>query len=140
MLFWALIEGDEYMKDKVFLGGTCNESTWRKTLVTMLRVDYFDPVVDDWTEESIKIEDMQKQVCKYHLYVITKEITGFYSIAEAVYDACIIPKRTLFCVLYNGMNEGQRRSLQAVETLITKCGANIFHNLSDIAGFLNSRK
>ena len=32
---------------KVFLGGTCNESTWRDELIKKLKIDYFNPVVDD---------------------------------------------------------------------------------------------
>ena len=36
---------------KVFLGGTCNNSKWRDKLIPMLNIDYFNPVVDDWTEE-----------------------------------------------------------------------------------------
>lgn len=30
---------------KVFLGGTCNNSTWREELKPLLKIDYFDPVV-----------------------------------------------------------------------------------------------
>ena len=41
---------------KVFLGGTCNESTWRDKLIKMLEIDYFNPVVDDWTEECYQEE------------------------------------------------------------------------------------
>jgi len=33
--------------NKVFLGGTCNESTWRDELIPMLEIDYFNPVVDE---------------------------------------------------------------------------------------------
>ena len=35
---------------KVFLGGTCNDSLWREELIKKLEIDYFNPVVDDWTE------------------------------------------------------------------------------------------
>ncbi len=39
------------MKNKVFLGGTCNESTWRDRVIKDLKIDYFNPVVEDWTPE-----------------------------------------------------------------------------------------
>lgn len=39
------------MKDKIFLGGTCNESTWRDRVIKKLKIDYFNPVVEDWTPE-----------------------------------------------------------------------------------------
>ena len=32
---------------KVFLGGTCNGSDWRKKLIPKLKIDYFNPVVED---------------------------------------------------------------------------------------------
>ena len=50
---------------KVFLGGTCNESIWRDELIEMLEIDYFNPVVDDWTEECYQEELRQREICDY---------------------------------------------------------------------------
>ena len=36
----------------VFLGGTCNGSTWRDELIPMLEVSFFNPVVPDWNGEA----------------------------------------------------------------------------------------
>lgn len=47
---------------KVFLGGTCNESAWREELIQMLNVDYFNPVVDDWTEECYIVSKTDKNI------------------------------------------------------------------------------
>ena len=44
-------------KTTVFLGGTCNNSTWRDKLIPLLKIDYFNPVVEDWTEEAQQIEN-----------------------------------------------------------------------------------
>lgn len=47
-------------KYNVFLGGTCAELTWREQLMPMLdkfNITYFNPVVDDWTEECQVIEN-----------------------------------------------------------------------------------
>lgn len=41
---------------KVFLGGTVNGSDWRDKLIKILDIDYFNPVVDDWTEDDYKEE------------------------------------------------------------------------------------
>ena len=41
---------------KVFLGGTCNDSNLRDTLIKMLDIEYFNPVVSDWTEECYQEE------------------------------------------------------------------------------------
>lgn len=67
---------------KVFLGGTCNESEWRNYLIKLLTIDYFNPVVDDWTEECMAEERKQREICDYCLYTITPKMTGVYSIAE----------------------------------------------------------
>ena len=82
---------------KVFLGGTANKTTWREELIPMLEIPYFNPVVEDWTEECIKIENDEKEnKCGVHLYVITPEILGVYSIAEAVQSSNSNNKKTIF--------------------------------------------
>ena len=39
----------------IFLGGTCNDSIWRDTLIPHLDelgINWHNPVVDDWNEEA----------------------------------------------------------------------------------------
>ena len=132
---------------KVFLGGTCNESTWRDELIKMLKIDYFNPVVDDWTPECMAEEIRQRETCDFVLYVITPKMTGVYSIAEAVDDSNKRPKKTVFCFLdtdtvADGMGllyftEGQKRSLIAVGKMIWNNGAATFDNLKHVADYLN---
>ena len=86
-------------KNKVFLGGTCNESTWRNDLIKLLKIDYFNPVVDDWNEEAYQEELRQREICDFCLYVITPKMTGVYSIAEVVDDSNKRPEKTIFCYL-----------------------------------------
>jgi hypothetical protein len=76
----------------VFLGGTCNSTTWRERLVKMLEVPYFDPVIKegDWTEDDARIENQAKTVADVSLYVITPSHTGLYSIAEMSVAACCV--------------------------------------------------
>ena len=45
---------------KVFLGGTCNESSWREELIPMLKCEYFNPVVKDWTPQCQEEKENQK--------------------------------------------------------------------------------
>ena len=49
---------------KVFLGGTCNGSTWRNELIPKLTIDYFNPVVDNWKEENYKQELIERIIAK----------------------------------------------------------------------------
>jgi hypothetical protein len=117
---------------KVFLGGTCNGSTWREELIDLLhgRIPYFNPVVKDWTPECQEVERYEKEnKCNVHLYVITSQMTGVFSIAEAV-DSVHNPKVvTLFHVIPEGFSEAQLRSLKAVADLITSRGGRAYvHN------------
>jgi len=125
---------------KVFLGGTCNGSSWREQLIPLLTVDYFNPVVDEWTPECLAEELRQRDLCDYLLYVITPKMTGVYSIAEVVDDSNKRPKKTLFCVLEQDedsvFSKFQHKSLIAVKTMVDTNGGNVFDSLQDVAEFL----
>ena len=109
------------MKDKkVFLGGTCNESTWRDELIPHLDVDYFNPVVEDWTPECQEVERQEKAKSAVHLYVITSAMTGVFSIAEAVESAMTDGVRTVFAVVPDGFDKAQCKSLEAVCGIINR--------------------
>lgn len=138
---------------KVFLGGTCNGSSWRDALIEVLEIDYFNPVVDDWTEECYQEELRQREACDYCLYVITPRMTGVYSIAEVVDDSNKRPERTILCILTedsiqkccNGnayaeiinFNEGQLKSLDKVGRMVESNGGKYFKSLSQVAEYLN---
>lgn len=128
-------------KTKVFLGGTCNNSTWRDKLIPLLKIDYFNPVVDDWTPECQDEEIRQRELCDYCLYTITPKMTGVYSIAEVVDDSNKRPEKTILCVLdeddENSFSETQIKSLKQVKEMVKNNGANVFDSLEDIASFLN---
>ena len=128
-------------KTKVFLGGTCNNSTWRDKLIPLLKIDYFNPVVDDWTPECQDEEIRQRELCDYCLYTITPKMTGVYSIAEVVDDSNKRPEKTILCVLdeddENIFSESQIKSLKQVKEMVKNNGANVFDSLEDIASFLN---
>ncbi len=138
---------------KVFLGGTCNETTWRDRLIKELKIDYFNPVVDDWTEDCMAEEIRQRESCDFVLYVITPRMTGVYSVAEVVDDSNKRPKKTLFCFLMmDGLYErgqvpkedrftdGQIRSLNSVKKMVKKNGAYVFDNLDQVKEFLNNKR
>ena len=110
---------------KVFLGGTCAESTWREEVMETLSLPYFNPVVEDWTPACQAEETRQKEhECQIHLYVITSEMQGVFSIAEAVESALL--KQCVFQVLPEGFTEPQLRSLQATCDLLVRNGASAF--------------
>ena len=122
---------------KVFLGGTCNNSSWRDKLIPLLDIDYFNPVVDNWTPEHQDEEIEQRQLCDYCLYTITYEMTGVYSIAEVVDDSNKRPKKTIFCLLEDGFNDSQLKSLRQVGKMVESNGGKWFSNLTEVANYLN---
>lgn len=128
---------------RVFLGGTCNDSNWRETLIPLLEknnIDYFNPVVDDWTPECQREEIKQRQICDYVLYTITPKMLGVYSIAEAVDDSNKRPNKTLFIVLEHdedkSFDKGQLKSLNMVKNMIEDNGGKVFDSLVEVANYL----
>ena len=124
------------MKKKVFLGGTCNESTWRNRMTIFLHeagLDWFNPVVDDWNETAQSKELYERQICDFCLYTITPKMTGFYSIAEVVDDSNKRPRKTILVLLRNDgqltFDESQWKSLNAVAKMIKRNGGQVFNDL-----------
>ena len=128
---------------KVFLGGTCNESTWRNRIITMLTINYFNPVVEDWTPACMEEELRQRETCDLCLYVITPKMTGTYSIAEVVDDSNKKPSKTIFIRLRDDeqekFDEGQWKSLGAVAQMVERNGAAVFTDLKSAAIYMNKR-
>jgi hypothetical protein len=125
----------------IFLGGTCNNSKWRDELIPKLNIDYFNPVVKEWTPEAQQEELKQRQECDYVLYVITPDSRGIYSIAEAVDDSNKRPQKTIFMVLLKDgvweFTDAQLNSIGMVEQMILKNGATVLHSLQEVADFVN---
>lgn len=128
---------------KVFLGGTCNNTTWRDELIKKLKISYFNPVVDDWNEEAYQRELQEREICDFCLYTITPKMTGVYSIAEVIDDSNKRPEKTIFCLLIRDesdlFDDGQRKSLIKVGEMVECNGGKFFTNLSDVADYLNGK-
>jgi hypothetical protein len=111
------------MKNRIFLGGTCAKTTWRDELIKAIQIDYYNPVVEDWTSECQQIEILEKETyCNIHFYCITKEMKGVFSIAEVIDSTHTKSKRTILHVIPDGFNEFELRSLQAVVDLVNLRG------------------
>lgn len=129
---------------KVFLGGTVNGSIWRKKLIPMLDIGYFDPVVEEWDEAAYQKELHERATCDYCLYVITPMMEGVYSIAEVVDDSNKRPDKVLFCFLTKDKNQTfsthQIKALRKVKQMIVENGGKGFEDLIEIANFLNNKR
>ena len=134
---------------RVFLGGTCANTIWRNELIKEFEqfgIEYFNPVVEDWTPECQAIEEDEKNnKCDCHLYVITKEMMGVYSIAEIINSAwqSIIYGTKVSFVVFAVLDEGtwqkhERKSFDAIMNLVcniapqnAKCG--YVKNMKEVA-------
>lgn len=130
---------------KVFLGGTCNNSVWRDEIMSKLddiKVDYFNPVVDDWNEAAYQRELMERKTCDVVIYTITPKMVGVYSIAEVVDDSNKRPKKTIFCVLEEDddkkFSKEQMKSLKATKDLVEMNGGKVCDTLDDIVEYVDS--
>lgn len=128
---------------KVFLGGTCNDSTWREEMIDHLcdlGLTWFDPVVDDWSEIAQKREVYEKSICDFHLYTITPKMIGVFAIAEVVDDSHKMPGGTVLVLLEKdeglAFSPAQWKSLHAVARLIKQNGAKVFFSLEDTAKWM----
>lgn len=127
---------------RVFLGGTCNESTWRACIIPLLAIEYFDPVVEDWTEECLAREIEERQNCDFCLYTITPKMIGVYTIAEVVDDSNKRPSKTILVTLQNSIDglefsTTQWKHLGRVAEMVKSNGGQVFDNLEDAAQYMN---
>ena len=126
---------------KVFLGGTCFGWKWRDELCSLLKCDYYNQIVKNWSEEDRLREVDERKKSNYILYGITNDIKGVYSIAEVVDDSNKYPEKTIFLNLYkenkNDFDEQINNSLKAVENLLKENGVICFDNIQDAADYLN---
>ncbi|MCP4976590.1 MAG: hypothetical protein GY931_10550 [Maribacter sp.] len=126
---------------KVFLGGTCNGSTWRDYIIPFLSINYFNPVVDDWTEDCMKKEIKERETSDYCLYAITPKMAGAYSIAEVVDDSNKRPEKTVLVLVRSDddteFSEKQWKSLNAVGKLVGNNGGQVFCCLKEAANYIN---
>lgn len=132
--------------DKWFLGGTCNNSKWRDELIPLLEehnIPYFNPVVEDWTPECQEIEEDEKNnKCGVHLYVITEEMLGTYSIAEVIHSAHLANmygtsvNKVMFIVLYS--KKWKKHDIKSFDAIM-----NLVKNIAGtnaIATYVNDMK
>lgn len=84
-------ETDIESSDMVFLGGSCNPTTWRHDVAIPLlrknKVPFFNPQVEDWTPELMIQEQRAKTSCKVLLFVVdgmTRSVASMVEIAELI--------------------------------------------------------
>jgi len=108
-----------------------------------LKIDHFNPIVENWDEKAYKKELQERKYCDFLLYVITPKFMGMYSIAEVVDDSNKRPDKTIFCVLHEDggkkFSPFQVKSISAVGKMVKKNGATLLESLDEVVDYLNSK-
>ena len=93
-------------KHMIFLGGACNPSTWRKDIAIpmfkqygLYEDSYFNPQVDEWRPELVKIEAEVKRDARILLFVVGDETRGIASMIEAAEHLALAAERRQEVVL-----------------------------------------
>jgi hypothetical protein len=113
-------------------------------LIPRIKMDYYNPVVPEWTEEAYQRELVERTVCDVCLYVLTPKIAGYYSIAEVADDSNKRPHKTVFCILLEDdglqFDAHQYRSLQKVGKIVTENGGYFCEGMEALVQHLRSRQ
>ncbi len=130
----------------VFLGGTVNGSNWRDILIPLLTIQFFNPVVKDWTPEDAQRENQAKATAAVNLFVITPKQHGLYVPVELGVMACESRTNPDMKVVLVFLTEDAGEvftphqlssNVQIRELMAKNTDVEIFDNLEDLAVFLN---
>ena len=110
----------------VFLGGSCNPTTWRKNIAIPLleaaKITYYNPQVDDWYPELEQIERKYKYNSRYVLFVIDNQTRAIASIQEASFcigrgmNVVLVIKTIKDCP--EGINQNELKDLNRGRTYL----------------------
>jgi len=137
------------MKNKkvnIFLGGTCNGSLWRNKLTPSLEsvgITFYNPVVEDWSEEDAERERFHREHSDICLYCITPKMTGFVSIAEVVDDSNKRPDKTALVISKKDgdvqFGNHDLKGFEYLRKIIIENGAMVFEDLGYFVYFANKK-
>lgn len=135
---------------KVFLGGTCEGYDWRSEVIEttshVRNLELFNPIVEVWDEEARKRENDYKEECDICVFLVTPQMAGCYSIAEAVDMSNKHPDKTVFVYipkLVVGKNmytftEKMEKSIKAVGEIVVANGGKFMNSLQALTFYLET--
>ena len=145
-------ESDNSSKEphyQVFLGGSCNPTTWRiETAIPYLEregVSYYNPQVDDWYPELIEIEEKAKRSSTIKFFVFDSETRGIASLVETAFMASIgwrlvvvlhyLPESTEVKIAGETLSKHEVKDLNRGRSflcdILEKLGVPVFDNLEE---------
>ncbi|KAG8184235.1 hypothetical protein JTE90_013211 [Oedothorax gibbosus] len=133
-------------KYQVFLGGSCNPTTWRRDIAIptfkKIGITYYNPQVAQWGPELIELENQAKQNAEVMFFVIDNQTRSVASMIEAAQVAGTQRKLILIVnefekpgsmVMGEAITEKEFRDLQQghryLQDLVERQGIPVFHNM-----------
>jgi hypothetical protein len=129
----------------IFLGGT-HDSNWRKKFLELIndvnpKIKCYDPSVEKWTYENVILENLVKQNTKYHVYVLTPNMVGTYSVAEMIDSSHEDGVETYFYIMEEDINSDGKsvywsprllNSIYAINNMMIRHGAHKASSLEEL--------
>lgn len=127
------------MLNIVGLFGTCGGSKWREEVMEQLKavgIDYFNPVVPEWTPEDAVLESQHLVKDKVLLFAITGETESYGSLAETGWAALSAERhnQTLYVVIEDvpgGPKMLPNRARALVRSHATKLGFEVYESVQE---------
>lgn len=112
-------------KSQVFLGGSCNPTTWRQKIAMPFldteAITYFNPQVDDWKPDMINLESVAKENADILFFVIDCQTRSTVGLIESAFIAG--SNKSLVIVLYPFEQNPSVQSSSVSESSIAKHNA-----------------
>lgn len=100
----TLVDGPE-----VFLGGSCNPTTWRADVamptLNKLGISFYNPQVSDWTPDLIELEHRAKEKARVLFFVMDSETRATAGAIEAAHIAGLNTKQLVLVLHPYKMNQ-----------------------------------
>lgn len=122
----------------IFLGGSCDPTTWRKDLAIphfkAAGITFYNPQVEHWVPELIELEHQAKQTSRLLFFVANEKTRNVVSMIEISYLAG--KKRTLICCLsrYPENHSIRNERLSATEWADLQGGMTVVYDLVERQG------
>lgn len=127
----------------VFMGGTCAGPKWRERLCGQVSQSFrwFNPVVDEWSEEAKEAELAVRAEADVMLYAITPYQEGCYSYLEMTEDAIRSEKPVVIAFLPSfedkAFSEQQWSSIVSAKRLLERNNATVLLSMEELIDWFN---
>lgn len=134
-----------FPKLQVFLGGSCNPTTWRTDYaipaLTSNNISFYNPQVDVWDDYMIEKENNAKNNSTILLFVIDTQTRGIMSVCEAIHYITLGKKVVLSLEMYPDVGDPNEvkdinRGRSYLKSIAAKHNVAMFNNVKDSVDYV----